>query len=98
MAELMNQGKTRQDRPIAHMHMARQRRVVDQDAMVANDAVMTDMGIGHHQVVITQRCFRTVLNGSAMNGDTFTNNVVVTDHQASFFALVLQIRGVLAYR
>ena len=33
-----------------------------------------------------------------MNGDAFTNDVVVTDDQACFFTLVLHVRGVFAYR
>ena len=66
--------------------------------MVADHAVMADMRIGHHQVVIAQRGFSAILHGAAVNGDAFTNDVVVTDDQACFFTLVLHVRGVFAYR
>ncbi|MCY1173607.1 hypothetical protein D9M73_137730 [compost metagenome] len=66
--------------------------------MVANDTVVTDVGVGHDQVVIAQGGFRTVLNGPTVNRHAFTDDVVVTDHQAGFLAFVFQIGRVLTYR
>uniref|UniRef100_A0A1I8ADR0 Ald_Xan_dh_C2 domain-containing protein n=1 Tax=Steinernema glaseri TaxID=37863 RepID=A0A1I8ADR0_9BILA len=98
MAELVHQGKPGQYRPVAHMHMPGQRGVVDQDAVVADHAVVPDMGIGHDQVVITQGGFATVLHGATVNGHAFADHVVVADHQARRFTLVLEVRGVFADR
>ena len=73
MAILMHQGETGQDRPVINVHMASQRSVVDQDAVVANYAVMADVGIGHHQVVVTQGGFCTVLHSPTVNGHAFVS-------------------------
>ncbi|MNG13314.1 hypothetical protein D3C84_969870 [compost metagenome] len=53
----MNQGETGQDRPVIHVHVAGQRRVVHQNAVITDNAVMADVGIGHDQVVVTQGGF-----------------------------------------
>ncbi|MNT17484.1 hypothetical protein D3C72_1526340 [compost metagenome] len=98
VAILVNQGESGKDCPVIHVHMPGQRGVVDQNAVIADDAVMPDVGISHDQVVIAQRGFRTVLHGATVNGHAFTDDIVVTDHQASFFAFVLQIGRVFAYR
>lgn len=78
--------------------MARQCSVVDQDAMVADHAVVADVRIGHHQVVITQGGLGPILHGATVNGHPFTDDVVITHYQARFFTLVLHVRGVFAYR
>ncbi|MNC05431.1 hypothetical protein D3C75_529030 [compost metagenome] len=80
------------------MHMARQCGVVHQDAVVANHAVVADVGIGHDQVVIAQGRFRTILDGATVDRHAFTDDVVITNHQAGFLALVLQVRRVLTHR
>ncbi len=95
-AVLVHQGVAGQDRPVVHVDMPRQRRVVHQDAMVADHAVMADVGIGHDQVVVANGGFRAVLDGSAMDGHALADHVVVTDHQARRLALVLQVGGILA--
>lgn len=59
--------------------------------MIADDAVMTDMGIGHDQVMVTDGGFAAVLHGATVNGDALANHIVITDHQARGLALVLQI-------
>ncbi|MNP13907.1 hypothetical protein D3C76_1062070 [compost metagenome] len=98
VAVLVDQGVARQDRPVPHVHMAGQRRVVDQDAMIANDTVVTDVRIGHDQVVVTDRGFRTVLHGATVNGHAFADHIVIADHQTRRFTLVLEVRGVFADR
>ncbi len=98
MAILMDQRIARQDRPVAHVHVSRQRGVVDQDAVIGDHAVVTDMGIGHDQVVVTDGGLGAVLNGAAVNGHTLANHIVIADDQSRRFALVLEIRGVLADR
>ncbi len=98
VAELMDQGKAGQDRPVIHVNVACQGSIVDQNHVVADHAVMPDMGIGHDQVVIAQRGFGTVLNGPAVNGHAFADHVVIADDKTGFLALVFQIRRVLTHR
>src|SRR3546814_18839347 len=78
--------------------MAGQRGVVDQDAVVANDAVMTDVGVGHDQVMVAQGRFGTILNGATVNRHAFADHVVIANDQTGFFTFVLEIGRVLAYR
>src|SRR5690606_19517977 len=97
-AILMHQSEAAQNRPIADAHMSRQRGVIDQNAMIANNAVVTNMHIGHQQIVVTYSGFAAILHSAAMNGDAFTNNVVIAHYQARWLTLVLEIRRVFAQR
>jgi len=68
--------------------------VVDKDTVVANHTVMTHVHIGHQQIIVADSGFATILHGAAVDGHTFANSVVVTDHQARGFPPVLEIRGI----
>ncbi|MNM83259.1 hypothetical protein D3C81_953150 [compost metagenome] len=98
MAELMDQGEAGEDRPVADVHMPGQRGVVDQDAVVADHAVVTDVHVGHQQVVVADGGLVAILHGTAMDGDTLADHVVIADDQPGRLALVLQIGGIFAYR
>src|SRR5690606_12551924 len=98
MAVLVHQRIAGKDRPIADMHVTGKRRVVDQNAVVGNDAVMANMCIGHDQVVITDGGFSTVLHGAPVDGHPFPDHVVIADHQTRRLTLVFEIRRILTYR
>src|SRR5471032_2613903 len=98
MAVLVNQGEAGQDRPVFNVHMTRQRSVIDQDAVVANDTVVTNVRVSHDQVVVAKGGLRTILHGATMNRDAFTDDVVITNDQACLFTFVLQVRRVFADR
>src|SRR5690606_1054588 len=85
-----------EDGPVIHDDMTGQGRVVDQDGVVADHAVVTDVHIGHQQVVVADARLATVLHGAAVNGHAFTNDIVITDLQPGRLPLVLQIGGILA--
>ena len=97
-AELVNQGEAGEDRPVVDPHMAGQRGVVDQDAVVADHAVVADMYIGHQQVVTADGGFAAILHGATVDGHAFANHIVIADHQPGGLALVLEVRGILAHR
>src|SRR5690606_35928834 len=92
--KLVHQRETAEDCPITDMHMASQGGVINQNTVIADHAVVTNMNVSHQQIIIANGSLAAVLNGTAMNGDAFTNNVVVTNHQASCFTLILQVRGI----
>jgi len=79
------------------MDMPGQSGVVYQNAVVAEYAVVANMHIGHQQVVITDGGFAAILHGAPVNGDPFTDNVVITDHQSRGLAFVFQIGSVLPH-
>src|SRR5690606_40835919 len=58
-----------------------------------DNTVVTDMDIGHQQIVIANGCFAAILYCAAMNSHTFANHIMIANHQARGFALVFQIRG-----
>ncbi|MNE42442.1 hypothetical protein D3C80_1365680 [compost metagenome] len=66
--------------------------------MVADDAVVTDMGIGHDQVVVAKGGLGAILDGTTVNGHAFADDVMVSDDQPSDFALVLEVGRVFTYR
>ena len=47
MYKLMNQRIARENRPVADIDMTGDTGIVDQNSMVADNAVMAHMGIGH---------------------------------------------------
>ncbi len=94
MTILVHQGVARQYGVVAHMHMAGQRGVVDQNAVVVNHAVVAHMHIGHQQVVIAYCGFAAVLHCAAVNGDPFADHVAVAHHQTGCLALVFKVGGV----
>src|SRR5690625_454877 len=80
------------------MDMPGQSRVVDQNRSITHHTVVTHMDVGHQQVMATDGGFAAVLYGSPMNGDAFTDGVVIADHQTGVLALVFQIGAVFTQR
>src|SRR5690554_4852060 len=97
MAELMYCRKTAQNGMITHMHMPGQRRIVGQDHMVTDDTVMCHVRIGHQQIVTADSGNAGILYRTAMDGDTLTDDVVVTDLQKGWLALELFVLTVFTH-
>src|SRR5690606_37836494 len=95
--ELVHQHVAGEDRPVPHHHMAGEGGIVDQDAVIAHHAIVTDVDVGHQQVVIADGGLAPILHGAAVDGDPLADDVVVADHQPRGFALVLEVRGVLPH-
>jgi hypothetical protein len=70
------------------MYVTCKRGVVGEDAMIADQTIVRDVGVGHQKIIIADGGFETILYGTAMNGDAFANHIVIADHQASVLALV----------
>ncbi len=71
--------------------VARQGRRIGQDDVVAQNAVMRDVAVGHHKVVVSNESTPSALGGSSMYGDIFTKNIVVTHDKLGAFAAVFQV-------
>ena len=98
LAELMHQRVAAEDGPVAHLDVARKRRVIHQDRVVADTGVMADVHIRHDEIVVANRRFRPVLHRATVNRHILANDVVVTNHQVGGLIAVFEIRGRLANR
>jgi hypothetical protein len=65
--------------------------------MVANEAIMGDMSVGHDQAITADLRELASLDGSAMDGDVLTDHVAVADLQAGRFATIREVLGSDAY-
>ncbi len=64
---------------IINSDMPCQRRVIRHDGMVANDAIMGDMHIGHNPVMAADFGRAFVLNRATIKGTKLTDDIVITD-------------------
>src|SRR5690606_26437528 len=85
-------------RPVVDPDVTGQGGVVDQDAVVADHAVVADMDVGHQQVVVADGGLAAVLHGATVDGHALADHVVIANDQAGRLALVLEVRSVLAHR
>ena len=88
MTELMNHGAATQYREVTNGHMAGQCRTIGQDGVIANNAVMRHMHVGHEQIAIADTGFTTILNRAPMNGAVLTDDIVITDNQRGWLTRV----------
>ena len=56
-------------------------------------AVVTDMRVGHQEIVIADPRYPTAPLGAAMNIDIFTKDVVMADREKRIFTLEFEILG-----
>ena len=61
------------------MYMPCQRGIVDEDTVIANNAIVTNMHIGHQQIVIAHSGLTAILYSAAMDSHTLADNVVITN-------------------
>src|SRR5713101_4910951 len=65
-------------------------RAIGEDAVIADEAIMRDVAIGH-EVIAAADAGRPGVGGAAMDGDAFAEDIVVADFQTSRLSLVLQM-------
>ena len=71
--------------------MTGKRGCVGHDHVVAEPAVVSDMGLGHDQAIVTDLGEHAAACSPAMNCDEFTNLISFADSGLRRLALVLQI-------
>jgi hypothetical protein len=93
--ELMNGSQAAQDGMVADRDVTALSRVVRENDIITDDAVMGDMGRHHKQAVIADSGHHAAAFGAGIHGDMFANTIVGTDNQFRRFIMILQIlRGV----
>src|SRR5207302_6573917 len=96
--ELVHRREAAQEGIILDDHMAGQSRVVRHDDMVANLAIMCDVGADHEQPVLANAGHHAAAFGAGIHRHVFADRVVTADHETRFLAAVFQILGLEADR
>ena len=91
---LVHRRETAEYRPVAHMHVSGQGRIVGKDSLVADDAVVCDVDVGHDPVVVPHPGFPGVLNRAAIDRAVFPDGIAVADHQFRHLAGVFLVLGI----
>ena len=90
-AELVHTGLSADNGAVGHDGVTGQAHVIGQNRIVAHDAVVRDMNVRHKKVAVADHSDAVILDCACRDRDVFANDVVVTDHQAGIFTLVLFI-------
>ena len=91
LAELVHQGEAAEDSPVTNLDMTGQGAIIDQHRIIADHTIVTDMNIGHQQIVITDGGLGPVLDRTPVDGDIFANSIVIADDEASGLITIFQI-------
>ncbi len=89
--EVMDGAQGADCRPIFHGYVAAQRGRIRHDDVVADLAVMRDVGVSHDEVVIAESGATTPFRCSPIDGNELSNLVVIADFKASGFTRVANI-------
>src|SRR5208283_899472 len=95
--KLMHRAKRAHHSPFFHRHMPAQCRAVHQHAVVANHAVVPDVGVGHDQDMAADASESAAFHGTAADGHAFANLIVVANLQSRWLAPVGNILRRHAY-
>src|SRR5688572_20083708 len=90
-AELVNTRIGSDRGVVLDRHVARQRRGIGHDDVVADRAVVRDMRPDHQKVAVSDAGLAAAASGSAVNIDVLAKRVARTDGQKSFLVVKLQI-------
>src|SRR5882672_4012789 len=91
--EVMNRTEGPHHRPLSYGDMASQGCGVGQNHVIADIAIVRDMGVSHDQRVAADAGQSAAFDGTAVDSDELANLVVITDFQARRLAGVSQILG-----
>ena len=77
--------------PLSDRDVAAEGRGVGQNDVVADVAIVRDVGISHNQYMASHASQTAALDGPAVDGDKLANLVMVTDLEPSRFAGVGEV-------
>src|SRR5208282_1840719 len=89
--ELVDRAERSDHGPVFHGYVAAQGRSVREDGVVADHAVVRDVGVGHDQRVASDAGEATAARRPTADGDVLADHVVVTDLEPRRLALVFQV-------
>src|SRR5258707_1256157 len=77
--------------PLFHGNVASQGRGVGHDDVIANRAVMRDVGVGHDKNVVTEAGYAAAFRRASIDGYELTDHVVVAHLQARRLAGIADV-------
>src|SRR6185312_6661462 len=86
LAELVHAGIAGKYRPVADLHVPGQGRIVGEHHVAADLAVMRDVHVGQHPVVVAQAGDAAAAARTAVDGDEFADQVAVADDELGALA------------
>jgi hypothetical protein len=89
--EVVHRAQRTNRGPILDDDVAAQGRGVGHDYVVADRAVVSDMGVSHDEVVAADASEASALDGTAIDGDELANDVVVANFEPRGLAVVADI-------
>ena len=89
--ELVDCGKSTHDHLVSDNDVTGQGRGVGQDVVVADDAVMSDMGVSHHQVVRTNLGHASSTFSATVDGGKFADLVAISDLEPGLFTVKFEV-------
>src|SRR5471032_1662390 len=87
LAELVHIGEAAHDDPVADFDVAGQLRVVREDRVAADLAVVRQVDVGRDPVVVAEPRHADVLHGAGVEGAEFADRVAVADFQTGRLAV-----------
>src|SRR5579871_1731105 len=96
--ELMDGAQTAENGVIAEHDMAGQRRVVGHDDMIADPAVMGDMGADHKQAIAADPGDHAAAIGARVHRHIFADRVAAPDNQRRILAAIFEVLRRVAER
>jgi hypothetical protein len=79
------------------MNMPSNGRVIRKNNMVANNTVMSNMDIGHKQIITAYAGLPVALHCASMHTNALTENIVIANDESGWLALVFKVRCCIAY-
>ena len=78
--KVMHNGIPRHNGTIVNMHMAAEQNSVDQNHVVKDPAIVSDMTVRHEKIVITDTGDSVFFLGTPIDGDAFAKAIVIADY------------------
>src|ERR1700730_8571832 len=96
--ELMRRREPGEKCVVTHRDVTREEDVVRHDDMVAEMAVMGDVGSRHEQAIVSHPRHHAAAGSAGVHGDMLADDVAAADHQGGILALVFQVLRLVADR
>jgi hypothetical protein len=87
----MDTNQSSQDGMVFNFDMSGEGCSISHDHMIVNDAVMSDMGIGHKKIVMSNNRYPAAFLGASVDGNVFSENVIISDDQFGISSPIFQI-------
>ena len=97
-AELVHHGKSTQDGIIIDADMAAQGGAVGHDDMVPYQAIMGHMYISHEKIVIADTRDTAALDGSAIDGGKFADDISITYFETGRLSGIFHVLWIISKR